>query len=133
LAKPSIWDPVLEVFAERGALHEQAYVEHLKKSGLSITVIDGVGVDPEAVAQTVAAMRAGAQIIAQGALQAALWSGRADILRRVEKPSDLGAWSYEVIDTKLSRRTSSSRIIFLIGVSFACSRVEVNISYFAYR
>jgi hypothetical protein len=29
LAKPFIWnDPILEVLAERGALHEQGYVMH---------------------------------------------------------------------------------------------------------
>ena len=45
LAKPFIWDPVLEVLAERGALHEQDYVDHLKASGLSVTAVDGLGVD----------------------------------------------------------------------------------------
>jgi uncharacterized protein len=32
LAKPFIWDPVLEVLAERGALHERGYVDYLKAS-----------------------------------------------------------------------------------------------------
>lgn len=68
LAKPSIWDPVLEVLAERGALHEQDYVDHLKTNGLSVTTIDGVGVDSSVVTQTLEAMKAGAQIITQGAL-----------------------------------------------------------------
>jgi uncharacterized protein len=36
LDKPSIWDPVLEVLAERGALHERSYVEHLKASGFEV-------------------------------------------------------------------------------------------------
>ena len=45
LAKPFISDPVLEVLAERGALHEEAYVGHLKANGLSVTAIDGVGVE----------------------------------------------------------------------------------------
>ena len=45
LAKPLISDPVLEVLAERGALHERSYVDHLKASGLPVTAIDGVGVD----------------------------------------------------------------------------------------
>ena len=34
VAKPKIWDPVLEVLAERGALHEQGYIEHLTAKGL---------------------------------------------------------------------------------------------------
>jgi hypothetical protein len=102
LDKPSVWDPVLEVLVERGALHEQSYLDHLEANGFSVARIDGVGVDTRVVAQTLDAMRGGAPIIAQGALQAARWGGRVDILRRVEKPSDLGAWSYEVIDTKLA-------------------------------
>jgi uncharacterized protein len=101
LAKPFISDPVLEVLAERGALHEKAYVDHLKANGLSVTAIDGVGVDSSVVTQTLEAMKAGALIIVQGALQVAHWTGRPDILRRVEKPSHLGSWSYEVVDAKL--------------------------------
>jgi uncharacterized protein len=31
------------------------------------------------------------------------WRGHADFLLRVEVPSDLGAWSHEVADTKLTR------------------------------
>jgi predicted RecB family nuclease len=56
-------------------------------------------------------MKAGAQIIVQGALQVAHWSGRADILRRVQKPSQLGSWSYEVVDTKLARETKGSTVL----------------------
>ena len=29
LDKPSVWDPVLEVLVERGASHEQSYLDHL--------------------------------------------------------------------------------------------------------
>jgi uncharacterized protein len=49
LDKPSRWDPVLEVLAERGAQHEQGYLDHLKLSGLSITRINGIGIDPNVV------------------------------------------------------------------------------------
>ena len=111
LEKPSVWDPVLELLVERGALHEQSYLDHLELNGLPILRIDGIGVDTHAVAQTLDAMRAGAPIIAQGALQAGRWGGRADILRRIAKPSDLGAWSYEVVDTKLTRETKGSTVL----------------------
>ncbi|MFZ0149279.1 MAG: hypothetical protein WAM72_13265 [Xanthobacteraceae bacterium] len=111
LEKPSVWDPVLELLVERGALHEQSYLDHLELNGLPILRIDGIGVDTHAVAQTLDAMRAGAPIIAQGALQAGRWGGRADILRRIEKPSDLGAWSYGVVDTKLARETKGNTIL----------------------
>jgi predicted RecB family nuclease len=111
LGKPSRWDPVLELLAERGALHEQSYLEHLELTGLSITHVNGFGVDPIAVEQTLDAMRRGVPIIAQGALRAGRWGGRADVLRRIEKPSELGAWSYEVIDTKLARETKGNTVL----------------------
>ena len=58
-------------------------------------------------------MRAGAQIIFQGAFRSDGWVGRTDILKRVETPSDLGDWSYEVIDTKLSRETKGGTLLQL--------------------
>jgi uncharacterized protein len=58
-------------------------------------------------------MRSGADVIVQAALLQGVWSGRADILRRVEIASDLGAWSYEVIDTKLARETKGATVLQL--------------------
>jgi predicted RecB family nuclease len=132
LPKPSIWDPVLELLAERGARHEQGYVDHLKASGLSVTEIDGVGVDPANIAKTLETMKAGAQIITQGALQAAHWSGRADILQRVEKPSYLGSWSYEVIDAKLARETKGSTVLQICLYSELVAVVQKRVPEFAY-
>ena len=57
--------------------------------------------------------RAAMPIIVQGALQAGQWNGRADVLRRVETPSRFGAWSYEVIDTKLARETKGNTVLQL--------------------
>src|SRR3546814_5859791 len=39
--------------------------------------------------------------------------GRADVLKRVETPSALGAWSYEVFDTKLARETKGGAVLQL--------------------
>jgi uncharacterized protein len=111
LNKPSVWDPVLELLIERGALHEQSYLDHLEASGLPVVRIDGVGIDTNALAKTLDAMCGGAPIIAQGALEAERWGGRLDILRRVEKPSAFGEWSYEVIDTKLARGTKGNTVL----------------------
>ncbi|GJL56578.1 MAG: nuclease [Nitrospirales bacterium] len=113
LAKPDHYDPLLEILRERGLQHEQAYIEHLQDEGFAITVIDGVDINEVSVAQTLEAMREGKDIIAQGALHNERWSGRADILRRVETPSDLGGWSYEVIDTKLARETKGGTVLQL--------------------
>ncbi len=110
---PAGWDPTLELLRERGLAHEQAYIEHLKDRGEQVTVIEGVGVGDASVADTIAAMRAGDQVIYQAALRHGRFAGRADILRRVDVPSALGGWSYEVTDTKLARETRSGTILQL--------------------
>ena len=113
LAKPAFWDPLLQILWERGIRHEQGFVDHLKAQGFDATVIDGVGIDDGAVAQTRAAMIEGHPIIVQGAFRLNGWVGRTDILRRIQTPSDVGAWSYEVIDTKLARETKGGTVLQL--------------------
>jgi predicted RecB family nuclease len=112
-AKPKLWDPVLETLAERGREHERQYLEKLKESGLSVVEISGGGMTDAQFAQTLEAMRSGTEVIYQGALLDGVWSGRADILRRIEVASDLGAWSYEVTDTKLARETKGATVLQL--------------------
>jgi predicted RecB family nuclease len=113
LAKPKIWDPLLQILSERGAAHERSYVEHLMKAGLDVVRIDGVEVTNTAITQTLGAMQHGVPVIVQAALSHEGWNGRADILRRVEVPSTLGGWSYEPIDTKLARETKAGTILQL--------------------
>ncbi|MBI1318338.1 MAG: TM0106 family RecB-like putative nuclease [Candidatus Hydrogenedens sp.] len=113
LQKPKVWDPLLEVLRERGYRHERELVQHLVDQGLASVTVDGVDITDDAVAQTREAMEVGTDVIIQAALRHERWSGRADILRRVEKPSDLGDWSYEVIDTKLARETKAGSVLQL--------------------
>src|SRR3977135_573365 len=63
LEKPKVWDPLLQLLWERGARHEQAFVDHRKSQGCNVTMIDGIGVDDEAVARTRDPMLAGDEII----------------------------------------------------------------------
>ncbi len=111
ISQPKVWDPLLEILYERGAPHEQSYVDHLMKAGLEVVRIDSIEVTEGAVGETLAAMRRGVPVIAQGALARQGWNGRADILRRIEVPSRLGGWSYEPIDTKLARETRAGTVV----------------------
>lgn len=113
LAAPKVWDPMLEVLAERGLQHEQAYLDHLAAQGRQLVRIEGVAVDAASLAATSDAMAAGADVIVQAALSNGRWAGRADVLLRVESPSELGDWSYEAADTKLARETRGSTILQL--------------------
>lgn len=124
LQKPKIWDPVLETLADRGAQHERGFIEHLRTDGSPITVIEGIGVDSDAVASTLNAMERGDPVIVQGALRAGKWHGRADVLRRVEKASRFGHWSYEVTDTKLARETKGNTVLQICLYSDMLSEMQ---------
>ena len=109
-------DPLLELLFARGLDHEKQYVDWLKAQPLRVedlSHIDSLTQPDELVAATLGAMKQGADVIVQGALRDGQWFGKPDILFRVETASDLGAWSYEVYDTKLSRKTKAGAILQL--------------------
>src|SRR5262245_36500084 len=100
-------DPEMDRIAERGFQHQQRFLEELRAENLRIVEIrrDGSRADEvpnpgeelrAAAAETVAAMRDGADVIYQATFFDGRWRGHADFLRRVDVRSDLGAWSYEV-------------------------------------
>ena len=92
--------------------HENAFVEHLRNKGLQVTELREEKGE-NASERTVAAMREGKDVIVQATLQGEGWHGRADILYRVDQPSELGSWSYEVIDTKLGQNTKGGTVLQL--------------------
>ena len=103
--------------ARLGDEHEQAHLRRLKEAGLSVHEFDD---NPSAiheidkqVAETLAAMQSGVDVIFQGWVGDKRSAGRTDFLHRVETPSDLGEWSYEVEDTKLARSPKPSAVIQL--------------------
>lgn len=110
---PKMWNPGLDLLRELGLAHEEEYVRHLEEQGREVTRIEGVGLDADTVTATVEAMRAGRDVIVQGALVKGNWGGRPDILSRVEIPSRLGGWSYEVTDTKLAQETKGGTVLQL--------------------
>ena len=118
------WDPTVALMRERGLAHERNYLQHLEDIGHRLIQIEGVGVNAAAVSATVDAMRNGADAIVQAALTGDRWAGRIDALLRVQKPSSLGEWSYEAVDTKLSRETRSGTIIQLSLYSELISGVQ---------
>ena len=121
---PSRRDPVLALLQERGAKHEDGYIQHLEAQGLEIVRIGGDSIQDTYVKQTEATMRRGVEVIVQGALAHGRWCGRADILRRIDVPSGLGSWSYEVYDTKLSRETKGGTILQLSLYSDLVERIQ---------
>jgi uncharacterized protein len=115
LHAPEWIDPLADALRLRGEAHERRYVEALRASGRSVTDVSvaKAGGRREALEATRDAMRRGAEVIVQAALGDEIWFGYADVLARVETPSALGAWSYEVHDTKLAREIHGGAILQL--------------------
>lgn len=87
----------------------RAFLERLKADGRSVVEISKDGVTLEAaVTATAAALAGGPDVVFQGAFLGGAWGGYSDFFERVETPSALGGWSYEVVDTKLKRKPGPS-------------------------
>jgi len=126
--RPVRYGPVLDALKERGREHEKSYLEHLRGSGLFVVEAIDTGatnISPETNSEkVVSAMQSYADIIYQPTLRDDTWYGRADFLRKVDRPSDLGDWSYEVIDTKLAHETKAGTILQLCVYSHLLEKLQ---------
>lgn len=130
--KPKWHDPITAVLQERGNEHETAYLEHLRHTaGIDMIQIPETD-EHRGLTATVEAMRDGASLIYQAPLGNEHWYGRADFLRRVETPSDLGGWSYEVIDAKLATITRGGTILQLCVYSELIRDIQGCLPDYAY-
>lgn len=111
-----------QLIQSRGFAHEKAYLEKAKASAKKYVDIATVGNSRDAqVAATVAAMKEGVDLIYQATFYQPSMIGYADFLKKVNKPSSLGEHRYEVIDTKLSKK---SRAKFIIQLAFYADLLE---------
>lgn len=121
--RPHRSDPIVDLLSERGREHEAAYLAHLRAEKLGVVEIRSAP-GTEDVGATLAAMRDGADVIYQAPLGDERWYGRADFLRRVARPSSLGAWSYEAVDAKLATETRAGTILQLCVYSKLLERLQ---------
>ena len=129
---PPYDDPRAEVLKQRGIEHERRLLERFVAEGRTVeTIIPGDTPvwqrDPEAAAaRTGEAMRRGVHIVYQGRLQDedGRWSGYPDFLLRVDAPSALGGWSYEVLDAKLARVAKGEALLQLLLYSDLLAQVQ---------
>jgi predicted RecB family nuclease len=128
LDRPIQDDPELEILRRRGDEHEHRELERLRAEGRTVVVIEGRGHTPDdlraAEAETLAAMQGGADVIFQATFFDGRWRGHADFLLKVDAPSDLGPWSYEVADTKLARRAKPAAVIQLCCYAEHVARLQ---------
>ncbi|TXL71838.1 TM0106 family RecB-like putative nuclease [Vineibacter terrae] len=113
LMMPAADDAAAELVQAKGDAHEAAYKARLEKAGPVVTITkDGLTLQ-DATAATVEALNEGAPHIYQAAFSDGQWGGYADFLERVERPSRLGTYSYEVVDTKLKRSADPKHLLQL--------------------
>ncbi|WP_039016809.1 TM0106 family RecB-like putative nuclease, partial [Cupriavidus sp. SHE] len=117
-------DPQLKLIQDKGLAHEKAYFEKLTQ-GRTWVDVNAQGDSVEArVAATRKAMHEGVGVIFQAAFRHDQYLGYADFLVKVDSPSQLGAYSYEVQDTKLARSARGKFIIQLCFYSWLLSREQ---------
>lgn len=104
-------DDQARLLQDKGLEHERAYLQRLKAEGRTVIEIVGDGDIEEKAKRTRAALRAGADVIYQGAFLEGQWQGYSDFLLKVDRPSALGDYSYEVADTKLARSAKPKYVI----------------------
>jgi uncharacterized protein len=121
-----------EVLANLGAGHERHHLQTLSARNLRIKAFEdgqdrhaSTAAELEALeAETLSAMRDGYDVIYQPTFFDGRWLGRADFLLRVDRPSNLGAFSYEAADAKLARRVRSEALLQLCEYSAHLQRLQ---------
>lgn len=118
------FDEQVQLVLGKGLAHEHGYLAELEARGLEVVRIPDQGSVAEREAATIEAMSAGAQVIYQAAFADDRWVGYADFLLRVERPSRLGAWSYDVADTKLARHLQTAALLQMASYAAHLERIQ---------
>lgn len=109
----------------KGYSHEAEFFEQLKAShGRVIDIAATKGSNAQKAAATIQAMQDGYDIVFQATFLDDCLIGHTDFLRKVNVPSMLGSWSYEVLDTKLARSPKAKFIIQLAYYSAMLAKVQ---------
>ena len=114
-SKPAVSELDQQLFAD-GLRHEQVLLTKLEKAGHSIARLPGKQTDAD-YAATREAMAEGVEFIHQASLCNEEMRGSADLLRRIDRASLLGEWSYIPIECKLA---SKPKTTFLVQASAYC-------------
>ncbi|TIQ33121.1 MAG: TM0106 family RecB-like putative nuclease [Mesorhizobium sp.] len=113
-----------QLLQKYGDQHEATYLAKLRNDGRRVLAISRELALPVAAELTREKLFEGADVIFQGAFFDAPWGGWSDFLVRVERPSLLGPFSYEVIDTKLKRKPDPKHILQLVLYSDLLARLQ---------
>ena len=119
-----------ELLARKGGAHETRELHRLRAAhgermvAFAPEPLHSIELIEAAAAATIDAMRDGASSIAGGCFFDGTFFGRADFLRRVERPSAALRWSYEVVDTKLAASVKPNYLVQLAHYSAHLTRIQ---------
>lgn len=124
--RPGYENAYAELLRRKGQEHEQAFLAALRVAGRTVVEVrlDAARDFEAGTRRTAEAMRAGADYVYQAVFSAHGWRGIADFLERVDRPSALGAWSYQVLDTKLARHPRPEHALQLSFYSLALEETQ---------
>jgi len=137
LLRPDPQDERGELIRRKGEEHEQRHLEALiERYPGEVVQFDraqpGVEQYRRAELATLEAMQRGARVIYQATFFDGRFIGHADFLRRVEKPSGLGNYGYEVVDTKLALAPKAYYLVQLCNYSEHLERLQGRLPEFGH-
>ncbi|WP_084582912.1 TM0106 family RecB-like putative nuclease [Sphingomonas azotifigens] len=128
LETPTSFDAADEhtaLLREKGMQHERAYLRRLRQEGRSVIEISSTGTLEERTEATLRAMQEGYDVVYQGAFLKGRWHGFSDfLLRRDDTTSLLGAYAYDVADTKLARSAKAKHVLQLCVYAEMLEKVQ---------
>jgi uncharacterized protein len=128
LERPQRPDAEIDIISALGEEHEQKHLDRFKSESSTVVEISDYGNSPADLrrreAETLAAMRRGADVIYQATFFDGRWLGKADFLLKTDRPSRLGDHSYEVGDTKLARHAKTNALLQVALYSEHVARLQ---------
>jgi uncharacterized protein len=112
-----------DLIRRKGDEHEAGYLRRLETDGHDVHAISDRDFERAAV-ETAEVMRSGVDTIYQATFVDGAWRGRSDFVVRVERPSGLGGFSYEAVDTKLARHARPAHVLQLCFYTEQIARIQ---------
>jgi len=128
IQRPQRPDAEIDIISALGEEHEQRHLDRFKTGSSIVVEISDHGNSPADLrrreAETLDAMRGGADVIYQATFFDGRWLGKADFLLKTDRPSRLGDHSYEVGDTKLARHAKTTALLQVAIYSEHLARLQ---------
>ena len=113
-------DDSLRLLFDRGNLHEKKVAEKLVYPEPEYEITDW----QTGFQRTLELLRQGVEGVYQAVLLDKKYLGKPDLLRKVDTPSELGDWSYEVGDIKSSKKIKLEQVMQVTFYSFLLEAVQ---------